>query len=129
MTNAEIARVFSEIGDILEIQGADAFRINSYRRVARTIADLPTDIAEVAARGELNSLPGVGKSSAQKIQELLETGKLRLREQLTREVPDSLLRLLNIPGMGPKKVALLWKERGVASLADLKAAIPAGKLE
>jgi DNA polymerase (family 10) len=129
MTNAEVARVFNEIGDILEIQGADAFRINSYRRVARTIADLPTDIAEVAARGELTSLPGVGKSSAQKIQELLETGKLHLREQLAREVPNSLLELLNIPGTGPKKVALLWKERGVASLGDLKAAVAAGKLE
>jgi DNA polymerase (family 10) len=129
MTNGDVARVFSEIADLLEIQGEDAFRINSYRRVARTVADLATDINELAARGELESLPGVGKGSAQKIGELLKTGHLPLREQLAAEVPESLLRLLRIPTVGPKKVALLWKQCGVTSVDELKAAIQAGKLE
>jgi DNA polymerase (family 10) len=128
MTNADVARVFAEVADLLEIRGEDVFRVNSYRRVARTIEDLAVDINEIAARGELTGLPGVGKGSAEKIQELLSTGKLRLREELLREIPESLLELRQIPGVGPKKIALLWKERGIRSLADLKAAIQAGTL-
>ena len=128
MTNADVARVFEEIADLLEIKGADAFRINSYRRVARTVDELASDIGDVAARGELGTLPGVGKSSAAKIQELLETGRLPLREELAKEVPESLLELRDIPGVGPKKIALLWRERSVCSLADLKAAIDTGAL-
>lgn len=128
MTNADVARAFSEIADMLEIQGADAFRINSYRRVARTIGDLATDINEIAARNELGQLAGVGRSSAAKIQELLETGRLQMRAELAADVPVSLLQLLEIPTLGPKKVAALWKERGVESIDGLKAAIEAGKL-
>ena len=128
MTNADVARVFAEIADLLEIKGADAFRINSYRRVARTVGDLATDINGVAARGELESLPGVGKASAKKIQELLDTGALGLRAKLSREVPDSLLELRGIPSVGPKKIAVLWRERGITSLEGLKAAIDAGQL-
>jgi DNA polymerase (family 10) len=128
MTNAEVARVFDEIADLLEIKGEDPFRINSYRRVARTVSDLATDINDLAARDELATLPGVGKASAEKIQLLLHTGHIPLREELAAEVPQSLLQLLHIPSVGPKKVALLWKERGVQSLDDLKAAIRAGNL-
>lgn len=129
MTNADIARVFSEVADMLEIKGEDAFRINSYRRVARTIGDLATDLAEIAARGELGTLPGVGKASAAKIQELLDTGRLTLREKLAKDVPESILELLNIPGMGPKKVAVLWQQRQIDSLDSLKRAIEAGRLD
>jgi len=129
MTNAEVARVFREVADLLEIKGEDTFRINSYRRVARTLEDLPTDVREIDQRGGLESLPGVGRSSAQKIHELLITGRLTIREQLRREVPDSLLDLLRIPGTGPKKVAVLWKERGVDSLEALKRAIDEGRLD
>ena len=129
MTNADVARVFDEIADILEIRGEDPFRINSYRRVARTINDLASDINEIAARGELDTLSGVGKASAVKIQELLRTGHLQLRDELATQVPQSLLKLLEIQSVGPKKVALLWKERGIQSIDDLKAAIAAGKLE
>lgn len=129
MTNADVARVFKEIGDMLEIQGADGFRVNSYRRVARTIGDLVSDINDVAESGELGKLPGVGKTSAAKIEELLKTGKLEFRERLAGEVPESLLQLLRIQSMGPKKVAVLWKERGIESLADLKQAIDTGLVD
>jgi len=129
MTNADVTRAFNEIADLLEIKGEDAFRINSYRRVARTIADLALDIGDVAARGDLGKLSGVGKSSALKIQELLETGHIALRQELVGEVPESLLKLLDVPTIGPKKVAVLWKERGVESLEGLKAAIQGGQLE
>jgi len=129
MTNADVARVFKEVADMLEIKGEDAFRVNSYRRVARTIGDLATDINDVAERGELAKLSGVGKGSAAKIQELLDTGKLAMREELAKEVPETVLDLLAIQGMGPKKVALLWRERSVGSLDALKKAIDAGELE
>ena len=128
MTNADIAHVFAEVADLLEIQGADGFRVNSYRKVARTLEEATGSLAELAVRGELESLPGVGKSSAEKIHELLATGHLALRNELAAQVPETLLELLQIQSVGPKKVALLWKERGIKSLADLKAALADGKL-
>jgi len=129
MTNAEIARIFKEIADLLEIKGDDSFRISSYRRVARTIADLPKEVKEIAARGELEELPGVGKGSAEKIRVLLESGRLPLREELAREVPESLLELLKIPNFGPRKAAALWKQRGITTLEQLAQAAEAGKLQ
>ncbi len=128
MTNADVARVFNEIADLLEIQGADSFRISSYRRVARTIEDLAVDIHDVAARGDLTRLAGVGKTSAQKIQELLDSGELTLRRELGAAVPETLLELRAVPGLGPRKIALFWRECGVQSLADLKAALADGRL-
>lgn len=128
MTNQEVACVFAEIADLLEIQGADGFRVNSYRRVARTIDDMAEDIQNVIAEGRLDKLPGIGKSSAEKIRELVETGHLAMREELLDEVPESLLRLLDVPNVGPKKVAMLWKELGITSLDDLRTAIDAGQL-
>jgi DNA polymerase (family X) len=128
MTNAEIARVFEEIADLMEIRGDDSFRVSSYRRVARAIDDCGAEVAQLAARGELGELAGVGKSSAQKIDELLTTGRVALRDELEADVPPTLLEILKIPGLGPKKAALLWRERGVTSLASLKSAVESGKL-
>lgn len=129
MTNAEAARAFAEIADLMEIKGEDSFRVSSYRRVARTLEDLAEELVEVARRGALASLPGVGKSSAEKILELLDTGRIALREELAAEVPASLLELLEIPRLGPKKIAVLWKECGVTDMAGLKEAITGGKLD
>lgn len=129
MTNSDVARVFEELADLMEIGGEDSFRISSYRRVARTIEDLPTDISEIAARDELEALPGVGKASAQKIKVLLETGRLPLRDEWAAKVPESLLDLLAIPNLGPKKAAILWRERGITTLEELKTALAEGKLE
>lgn len=128
MTNAEIARIFEEIAVLLEIQGEDTFRVNTYRKIARAIDDLAIDVKDVAARGELESLPGIGKASAEKLKELLATGRIALREELRKKVPDSLLDLLSIPSLGPKKAALLWHELGITSIPELKTAIDNGKL-
>lgn len=129
ITNENVIRAFNEIADLMEIKGEDSFRVSSYRRVARSIDDLAGSITDVAARGELDTIDGVGKSSAEKIQELLATGKIKLREQLLDEVPATLLELLGIPGLGPKKIALLWKSCDVKSLDDLKAALAASRLD
>lgn len=128
MTNADVARIFNEIADLMEINGEDGFRISSYRRVARGVEDLATDINDVAARGELEAIPGVGKSSAAKISEFLSSGRVELREELARRVPVSLLELMKIPHLGPKKVALLWKECGVTDMASLTACLESGVL-
>ena len=128
MTNADVAQVFNEIAVLLEIKGEEPFRVNSYRRVARTISELTADIKEIVARGELETLPGIGPSSAEKIRELLTTGRVSLREQLLTEVPDSLLRLLAVPTIGPKRAAILWRECGITSLEELKEALAAGRL-
>jgi DNA polymerase (family 10) len=129
MTNVDVVRVFNEIADLMEIKGEDGFRVNAYRRVARSIDDMPGLITDAAARGELGTLAGVGKASAEKIQELLSTGKIALREALLEEVPATLLELLQIPGLGPKKIAVIWKERGVTSLDELKTALEASRLD
>jgi DNA polymerase (family 10) len=128
MTNADVARAFNDIANLLEFKGEDAFRVGAYRRVARTVAELQDDIKAVNERGELATLPGIGEASAERIQELLTTGKLALRTELALEVPETLLRLLEVPTLGPKKIALLWNERGIRSMEDLKAAIDNGTL-
>ncbi len=128
MSNAELARIFDRIADLLEISGQDRFRINSYRRVARTINDLTEDAAELAQQRRLAELPGVGKGTVAKIEEYLSSGKIALLEELEAKLPPGLPDLLRIPGMGPKTVALAHNELGVASIDDLKAAVDDGRL-
>lgn len=127
MHNEPLEALFEEIADLLEIKGEDAFRVNSYRRVARTIKNLTEDISEIAARGGIAELQGVGKSTAAKIEQFLKTGKIDLHEELKAAVPKGLPELLKIPGMGPKKVAHVWKELGVESVEDLKKVIADGR--
>jgi DNA polymerase (family 10) len=123
MTNAQLAGAFDLLGDLLEIQGENRFRVNSYRRAARTINDLGEDIASIAERGGLEALPGIGKGTAAKITQFLEFGRIDELEKERSKLPEGLPALLQIPGMGPKKVAVVWRELGVGSLEDLKAAI------
>ncbi len=128
MKNAEISELFSEMADVMEIVGEDRFRINSYRKVARVIADMPTDIEEMLATGKLAETPGIGKSSLAKIEEFIKTGKITAHQELLKNIPQTLLELLKIPGMGPKGVKAVYENLKVKSIADLKAAIETGKL-
>ena len=128
MTNAELARIFDRIADLLEIGGQDRFRINSYRRVARTIGDLTESVAELAEQNRLAELPGVGKSTVGKINEYLTTGRVSLLEELEAKLPPELPDLLRIPGMGPKTIALVHQKLGVASFDELKTVIEDGRL-
>lgn len=128
MTNAAVARVFNEVAVLLEIKGEDDFRVLSYRKIARAISNQEAEIAELAAKGQLENIAGIGKSSAEKIRELLATGRLTLRQELLSQVPETLLRLLGIQSLGAKKVAVLWRELGIESIDDLKHALRTGKL-
>ncbi len=129
MENETIARCFEEIADILDIQGENPFRVRSYRNAARTIADLPENVAEIAkAGGDLTRFPGIGTSIAEKISELARTGRLNFLEELKNKLPPGLPELLRIEGLGPKKVKLFHDRLGIEALDQLEAAAREHKL-
>ncbi len=128
MINAELARIFVRIADLMEIDGADAFRINTYRRAARTIKNTTEDVEVMASEGRLTALPGIGKGTAQRIEQFIDAGHIDLLDELQKKIPKGLPALLEIPGMGPKKVSLVYHELGVKSLSDLKRMIETGEL-
>ncbi|HEX5102483.1 MAG TPA: DNA polymerase/3'-5' exonuclease PolX [Pirellulaceae bacterium] len=130
MTNAHIADAFVLIGDILDFQGANPFRVRAYRNSARTIRDYPEPLSAIveADKSKLTDIDGIGDDLAAKIVTLVTTGKIPQLEELKSQVPESVLALLRIPGVGPKKAAALHKLLGVKSLADLKAACESGQV-
>ena len=131
MQNPDIARVFDEVADLLEIQDANPFRVRAYRNAARTIRDYPEPIAELVHSGgkDLTEIPGIGEDLAEKITDIVKTGELPLRRQLAAKLPAGLLDLLRIPGLGPKRVKLLHKKLKVTSAADLAAALNKGRIQ
>jgi DNA polymerase (family 10) len=128
MRNAEIARVFSEIGALLEIKGEDRFKVRAYERVAETIANLGQDLSDLRQAGELQSIPGVGKSTAAKIEELLDTGQCAHHQELLSELSPTVLDMLRVPGVGPKTVKLLIDREGITTLEELESAARVGRL-
>ncbi len=131
MQNPDIARLFDEVADLLEIQDANPFRVRAYRNAARTIRDFPEPIAERVRSGlkNLTDIPGIGEDLAEKITDIVTTGELPLRKQLAAKLPAGLLDLLRIPGLGPKRVKLLYKKLKVKSAADLAKVLDAGKVQ
>ena len=130
MQNAEIARLLSDVADLLEISAGNPFKVRAYRNAARTVADHSDPIAELVSGGEfdLTDLPGIGDGIAKEIRALVETGTLPQRQQLVATIPPGLLDLLRIPGLGPKRVKLFHERLKVNSVADLKAALDQGKI-
>lgn len=128
MKNAVLSALFDQMADIMEILGEDRFRINSYRKVARVISEIPTDVEELLGSGQLAKVPGIGKSSLTKIEEFIKTGAITAHQELLKKIPPELLELLNIPGVGPKGVKAVYEQLKVTSIADLKAAINDGSL-
>jgi DNA polymerase (family 10) len=129
VSNQEVAAIFGRLSDLLEIEGASPFRVRAYREAARTVGDLPHPLATMRAGGrELTELPGVGKDLAGKIEEILETGRLPLLDELEQRVPEGLLDLLRLPSLGPKRVKALYEQLGIEGLEALKAAAQAKKI-
>jgi DNA polymerase (family 10) len=120
MKNRQVARVFNEIANLLEIKGENPFRVRAYRRAAQNIEGLSKDVAEISPE-ELRKIPGIGEDLAQKIAEIARTGTIRLYEQLKSEVPQGLSLLLQVPGLGPKTAKLLYEKLGVKSVQELEA--------
>jgi len=131
MQNPDIARLFDEVADLLEIQDANPFRVRAYRNAARTIRDFPEPLTDVVRAGakDLTDIAGIGDDLAEKITEIVTTGELELRQQLAKKLPAGLLDLLRIPGLGPKRVKLLYKKLKVKSAGDLAKALDAGKVK
>lgn len=128
MDNAAIAKVFENIGKLLEMQGEIPFKIRAYQRVAREIEHLPVDIRQLAAEGQLRTIPGVGEEIEKKIQELLETGQLQFYQRLLKQFPSGLLDIMEVPGVGPKVAARLWKELEVTDLEQMEDALRDGRV-
>lgn len=122
--NADIAQKFNEVADLLEIEGANPFRIRAYRNAAKTLLGLSDSVSDtVREHGDLSLLPGIGKDLSAKITEIVETGHMTLLDQIKTKTPSSLLELLKIPGLGPKRVHDLYKILAIKSPQDLQNAV------
>ena len=128
MTNQQLANIFEKIADLLEIKGENIYKILAYRKAADNLNNLSRDVNEIWKEGKLTELEGVGKAIAEKIDELLSTGHLTFLENLEGEVPASLAELLQVPDLGPKKIALFWKQLGITNMTELDSAAREGKL-
>jgi DNA polymerase (family 10) len=128
MTNREIADIFKRIGDMMDILGENRFKVLAYRRASENILNLGQDIRAYWQAGTLEEIPGIGKAIAEKIDELLTTGRLEFYERLEDQVPAGVVSLLDIPDVGPKTAARLWDELGLQSVAEVEAAAREGKI-
>ncbi len=128
LSNGELAAVFHEIGDLLEVKGELVFKTVAYHRAADAIGRAPVDVARAFREGRPPHIPGVGKAIADKIDELARTGSLAFRDRLRAEFPATLVDLLGVPGLGPKTVKLVYEEMGIATLNELRTAAVAGRL-
>src|SRR5438132_6875395 len=129
MQNPDVARVFDEVADLLEIKDENPFRVRAYRNASRAIRDFPESIADwVRDARDLTEIPGIGEDLAEKITDIVKTGELPLRKQLLTKLPAGLLDLLRIPGLGPKRVKLLYSKLKIRSAADLAKALERGRV-
>ena len=128
MNNRQLAETFTLVADLLEIKGEIVYKTLAYRKASESLMGLGREASEYWKEGKLQEIPGVGKAIAEKIDELLQTGKLGFLERLKQEVPPSLAEWLPIPGLGPKRTAMIWKTLGISTFAELEAAAKEGKL-
>ena len=128
MKNSEIAKVFQDIADLLELKGENPFKIRAYQKVVRSIEHLPVEVEQLVKEDRLKEIPGAGEAITKKITELVTTGKLGFYEKLKAEFPEGISTLLYIPGIGPKTAMLLSSELDIKSVDELEAAIVGGKV-
>jgi len=128
MDNQDIARVFEEIAALLEIKGANPFKIRAYRNASETVSTMGERVSDLSAEALL-AIPGIGKDLAARIRELSETGVLTYHQELLEVYPATLLDLLTLQSLGPKTVALLYETRGITTLGELEEATRHGHLD
>ncbi|MBK8984655.1 MAG: DNA polymerase/3'-5' exonuclease PolX [Chloroflexi bacterium] len=128
MKNRDVADTFTMVAEMLAIRGDQIHRVLAYRRAAESIEALGRDLNQVYAEGALVEIPGIGKTLAEKIEEMLTTGKLAFYERLAEEIPPSLVDMLRVEGLGPKRVKQIYDALGITTLAELTEATRAGKL-
>ena len=128
MKNSEIAKVFQDIADLLELKGENVFKIRAYQRAVFSIEHLPQELEQLVKEDRLKEVPGVGEAIAKKITELVTTGRLGYYETLKAEFPEGISTLLDVPGIGPKTAMLLTRELDIKSIDELEAAIVGGRV-
>ncbi|MDP2374329.1 DNA polymerase/3'-5' exonuclease PolX [Reyranella sp.] len=127
--NAEIAAMFDQTADLLELQGDNPFRVRAYRRAARIVDGLPQNVGALLSEGrDLSELPGIGKDLAGKIADIVETGHFQLLESLKKKLPGQVGDMAALPGLGPKRIKLLYDKLKVHTLDDLCGAVKSGRL-
>lgn len=129
LTNGDLARIFHDIGDMLEVKGELRFKTVAYHRAADAIGRSPVDLVTAYREGTTPKIPGVGPAISDKIKELATTGRMAYYDKLRAEIPPTLVEIMHIPGVGPRTVKQLHEELGVESLEDLKRAAEAGSLQ
>ena len=128
LSNKQLAEIFNDIADRLEIQGEIIFKVRAYRTAAENILNAAQPVADLWASGSLEAIAGVGKEIAAKIDELMRTGQLAFYQRLREEVPDGVVAMLRVPGIGPKRAKEFWEKLGITDLEQLEAAARAGRL-
>ena len=128
MKNQEIAEIFNEIADMLDILGEDSFRIISYRRAARQMEALTEDVEDLVRQGRVGSIPGIGAALGDKIEEYVTAGKVGYHQELRAKFPPGVLDMLRVRGIGPKKVKVLWQELGISDIETLRTAAQTHRL-
>ena len=126
--NSEIAAIFENISDMLSVLDENPFKIRAYKKAATNVLELSESVEDTAERGELTDIPGIGKDLADKIEEYLESGKIKEYEKLKKKVPMEVIELLRIQGLGPKTLSLLFKDFGVRNLEDLERVLNGEKI-
>ena len=126
--NRQTAEIFSSMADILDILEANYHRVMAYRRAAENISTLGRPLEEIWREGELTSIPGIGDTLASKIDELMRTGEIKAYRELRTEVPEGVVAMLDIPGVGPKSAGRFWKDLGITTIEALEQAARAGRL-
>ncbi|MBI4974840.1 MAG: DNA polymerase/3'-5' exonuclease PolX [Candidatus Omnitrophica bacterium] len=128
MKNIEVAEFFEAIADLLEVKGDNPFKIRAYRKAAQNIRSLTEDIETIAEEGRLEEIPGVGKDLAAKIVEIVKTGRLKHYEELKKKVPEGIIDLMAVPGIGPKTAKLLYDKLKIKGIEDLEKKAKAHKI-
>ena len=126
--NAEVADQFDLLADLLELEGAESFRVLAYRRAAQRMRETSSSIAQLALDGKAKSLSGIGKTIEEKIVQIVETGEIEALAKRRDSVPADVVRFMRLPGLGPKTAARIWRELGVTTLDELRAAAQAERL-
>src|SRR3954453_15770467 len=126
--NEQLAEQFELLGDLMELEGADLFRINAYRKAAARIRETPSSVAQLALDGKAKALQDIGKTIEAKIVEVVDDGEIHALTKRKADVPEEVATFMRLPGLGPKTARRIWRELGITTVAELKAAAEAGEL-
>ena len=124
----DVIKILEDIAELLDIKGENPFKIRAFNNAARTLQGIPDDIKKLVETGEITGIKGIGKSIAEIITEVVETGRSSNLEELKQTVPPGLTDMLKIPGMGPKKVKAVWKDLGITNVGELEYACTENRL-